>query len=198
VARILSGLPKQFVFHLCFGIPPRLLEDQGSGKTLAYGLPILHHLLSYPQKLSVTTKRRQLKALILAPTRELALQVSNHLKECLSVVNDSVAEDEPADNVASKAANKNRGKQKAESIAQKRLNNSAPLLSIAAIVGGMSSQRQRRILDRGLDVLVATPGRLWDIMEEVSPYCRFPLVFAIYHLRFLVPLSLISILLPRY
>ena len=42
-----------------------------------------------------------------------------------------------------------------------------PHVSVAAIVGGMSAQKQRRILDRGVDVLVATPGRLWDIMEEV-------------------------------
>lgn len=44
-----------------------------------------------------------------------------------------------------------------------------PLVSVAAIVGGMSAQKQRRVLDRGVDVLVATPGRLWDILEEVSP-----------------------------
>jgi len=45
-----------------------------------------------------------------------------------------------------------------------------PLVSIAAIVGGMSAQKQRRILDRGVDVLVATPGRLWDILEEVCDF----------------------------
>ena len=43
-----------------------------------------------------------------------------------------------------------------------------PHVSVAAIVGGMSSQKQRRILDRGVDVLIATPGRLWDLMEDVS------------------------------
>ncbi len=42
-----------------------------------------------------------------------------------------------------------------------------PLVSVAAIVGGMSAQKQRRILDRGVDVLVATPGRLWDLLQEV-------------------------------
>lgn len=42
-----------------------------------------------------------------------------------------------------------------------------PDVSVAAIVGGMSAQKQRRIIDRGVDVLVATPGRLWDIMQEV-------------------------------
>jgi ATP-dependent RNA helicase DDX24/MAK5 len=43
-----------------------------------------------------------------------------------------------------------------------------PHVSVAAIVGGMSSQKQRRILDRGVDVLIATPGRLWDLMEDVG------------------------------
>lgn len=42
-----------------------------------------------------------------------------------------------------------------------------PLVSVAAVVGGLSAQKQRRILSRGVDVLVATPGRLWDIMQEV-------------------------------
>jgi len=51
--------------------------------------------------------------------------------------------------------------------------NAPPLVSIAAVVGGMSAQKQRRILDRGVDVLVATPGRLWDILEEArDPYFK--------------------------
>ena len=47
-----------------------------------------------------------------------------------------------------------------------------PHVSVAAIVGGMSAQKQRRIIDRGVDVLVATPGRLWDILEEVCNTVR--------------------------
>ena len=43
-----------------------------------------------------------------------------------------------------------------------------PHVSIAAIVGGISPQKQRRLLDRGLDILVATPGRLWDILQDVG------------------------------
>jgi ATP-dependent RNA helicase DDX24/MAK5 len=45
-----------------------------------------------------------------------------------------------------------------------------PRVSVAAIVGGMSAHKQRRILGRGVDVLVATPGRLWDIMEQVRKH----------------------------
>ncbi|KAJ7029259.1 ATP-dependent RNA helicase [Mycena alexandri] len=120
------------------------VAQTGSGKTLAYGLPILHRLLSCARPSSKS--KRQLGALILAPTRELALQVSSHLNACLNAVED-------ADEAKSKTG-------KAE------VARAPPLVSVAAIVGGMSSQKQRRILDRGVDVLVATPGRLWDIMED--------------------------------
>jgi len=43
-----------------------------------------------------------------------------------------------------------------------------PRVSVGAIVGGMSAQKQKRVLERGEDILVATPGRLWDLIGEVS------------------------------
>lgn len=124
------------------------LVNQGSGKTLAYGLPILHYILSHSR--SSSTKRR-LRALILAPTRELALQVSTHLSDCIKSVNPATGGDDNENIVSS-----GHGPKK------------PPLVSVAAIVGGMSSQKQRRILDRGVDVLVATPGRLWEMIEDVG------------------------------
>jgi ATP-dependent RNA helicase DDX24/MAK5 len=133
---------------------------QGSGKTLAYGLPILHHILSNHRP---RLAKRRLRALILAPTRELALQVSSHLKDCVI----SSEENASAANVTkmpSEAIEPENDEQTAESSRNPR---KPPLVSIAAVVGGMSSQKQRRILDRGADVLVATPGRLWDIIEDV-------------------------------
>ncbi|KZP02447.1 hypothetical protein FIBSPDRAFT_969978 [Athelia psychrophila] len=42
----------------------------------------------------------------------------------------------------------------------------ASLVSIATIMGGVSAQKPRRVLDRGVEVLVATPGRLWGILED--------------------------------
>ena len=63
---------------------------------------------------------------------------------------------------------KNKGKAKAQNANAAARPKGPPLVSVAAIVGGMSAQKQRRILDRGVDVLVATPGRLWDILQEVS------------------------------
>ena len=73
-------------------------------------------------------------------------------------------------------------------------------MCVAAIVGGVSAQKQRRILSRGIDVLVATPGRLWDILQEATLFlllglqCANDLVFCqddtlayqMKHLRFLV------------
>jgi ATP-dependent RNA helicase DDX24/MAK5 len=118
---------------------------------LAYGLPILNFILSnsHNRLSKKSNKRRQLSALILAPTRELALQVMNHLKACI--------ETPPSSSKEEGSSNSNGSSTKGP-----------PAVSIAAIVGGMSAQKQRRLLDRGVDVLVATPGRLWDILGEVS------------------------------
>ncbi|RXW11918.1 hypothetical protein EST38_g13937, partial [Candolleomyces aberdarensis] len=125
-------------------------------KTLAYGLPIVHYLLS--QKRPSSKKRRPLRGLILTPTRELALQVTSHLSEVLKAAEPIL----PAEG----------------SSTQKKL---PPHVSIAAIVGGLSAQKQRRVLDRGLDIIVATPGRLWDIMQDDDS-----LALEIRNLKFLV------------
>jgi len=91
----------------------------GSGKTLAYLLPILQTLLSQQDD-----ALRSLQALILTPTRELALQVS---KECDKLVGKKYC---------------------------------------ATIVGGLALQKQQRILEKNRPpILVATPGRLWDLVS---------------------------------
>ncbi|KAH9994696.1 P-loop containing nucleoside triphosphate hydrolase protein [Russula vinacea] len=135
------------------------VAETGSGKTLAYGLPILHELLmdasASPPKMK---SRRPLRALVLAPTRELALQVSQHLNACLNYHDiATISSEKPK-----------KGKQKATCKGNETgppMSRAPPPVSIAAIVGGMSTQKQARILERGVDVLVATPGRLWDILE---------------------------------
>jgi ATP-dependent RNA helicase DDX24/MAK5 len=101
--------------------------------------------------------RRPLRALVLAPTRELALQVSAHLNACLNHYD--IGGGEPT---KSKRMAADKGKEKRSSMPR-----APPPVSVAAIVGGMSAQKQERILGRGVDVLVATPGRLWDILEGV-------------------------------
>lgn len=89
----------------------------GTGKTAAFGLPILERL----RPMKGTTQ-----ALILVPTRELALQVT---EELLSF--------------------NNRSK-----------------LSIAPIYGGASMSEQLRRLNRGIDVVVGTPGRILDHLRR--------------------------------
>ncbi|EMD35512.1 hypothetical protein CERSUDRAFT_139322 [Gelatoporia subvermispora B] len=174
------------------------VAETGSGKTLAYGLPILQLLLTEASVSGTSGRpgRRPVRALILAPTRELALQVSTHLNACLNSVEGLASED--AQNVKQEETDtspvtKGKGKARAKGKNARKQDSSTstssgaakskppPLVSVAAIVGGMSAQKQKRILSRGVDVLVATPGRLWDIIQEDNE-----LADQIENLRFLV------------
>ncbi len=110
---------------------PMLLEGKdilgsaqtGTGKTLAFAVPILQGL--YQQKTNPSIKPR-IQALILAPTRELAEQIKESFR--------------------------NYGK---------NLN-----LKIEVIYGGVSQRNQQIALKKGVDVLIATPGRLMDLMNQ--------------------------------
>jgi ATP-dependent RNA helicase RhlE len=92
----------------------------GTGKTLAFLLPIIEKLL----KTRSTTGRRSIQALVLTPTRELAIQIHSAFTQ-ISV---------------------NTG------------------LSAAVVVGGVSEQTQLNSLRRGVDLVIATPGRLEDFL----------------------------------
>ena len=73
---------------------------------------------------------------MLCPTRELALQVVDHLQSVLK-----------------------------QALPEKQ---GPPRISIGSVIGGLSAQKQKRIVERGCDILVATPGRLWDLMKSVG------------------------------
>lgn len=90
----------------------------GSGKTLAFGLPMLARLFGAP------SAPRRPRGLILAPTRELAIQIESAL-------------DEPALSLG---------------------------LRLATAVGGLPIKKQQERIARGVDVLIATPGRLTDLL----------------------------------
>lgn len=94
----------------------------GTGKTAGFTLPLLHRLSTPPQ----ATGKRPVRALILTPTRELAAQVLDSVREY--------------------------GKH-------------LPLKSLA-IFGGVNINPQIQILRRGVDILVATPGRLLDHVSQ--------------------------------
>ncbi|VDC07946.1 unnamed protein product [Peniophora sp. CBMAI 1063] len=166
-----TPIQKETIPHAISGRDVIGVAETGSGKTLAYGLPILHNLLARAsgEGIPAPKTRRPTRALILAPTRELALQVSSHLNACLNEYpsvkteeNDTLPEEK---GIGKKG--KGRGKQKAakDEKSAPASPRGPPPVSVAAIVGGMSPQKQKRILERGVDVLVATPGRLWDIIE---------------------------------
>ncbi|WP_019140689.1 DEAD/DEAH box helicase [Noviherbaspirillum massiliense] len=96
----------------------------GTGKTAGFTLPILQLLKDGPK--STPSKSRPVRALILAPTRELAAQVEESVR-----------------------------------VYGKYLN-----LRSAVIFGGVSINPQIELLKRGVDILVATPGRLLDHMQQ--------------------------------
>jgi len=98
------------------------LAQTGTGKTLAFGLPILHLAMKHDGKPSAKTTR----ALILAPTRELVNQIADGLFPYIK----------------------------------------GGHLKINRVVGGVSINAQIKRLDRGTDILVATPGRLIDLIER--------------------------------
>ena len=98
------------------------LAQTGTGKTAAFGLPILSKLIELGRRPNPKTVR----ALILAPTRELATQITDNLM--------AFAKETP--------------------------------VRTYRVVGGASLYMQSERLARGVDILVATPGRLIDLLER--------------------------------
>ena len=115
-----SPIQKQAIPVVLSGKDLLGVAQTGTGKTAAFGLPILQ--LLHEKKSS----HRGIKALILTPTRELAIQIDESLEAY-----------------------------------GKHLK-----LSHAVIFGGVSQQSQVQQLKRGVDILVATPGRLLDLMNQ--------------------------------
>jgi ATP-dependent RNA helicase RhlE len=95
----------------------------GTGKTAAFALPILQSL--YDKQLA-SKKGKKLRALILTPTRELALQVEKNIEQYSKYT----------------------------------------ILKTAVIYGGVSIEPQEKILKKGVDILIATPGRLLDLIKQ--------------------------------
>ena len=93
----------------------------GSGKTFSFGLPILHRLAT-----SGVSRPCHPRAVILAPTRELAIQISERLED-------------PAASLG---------------------------LRVFSVVGGVNINPQIRRLAAPVDLLVATPGRLQDLLNQ--------------------------------
>lgn len=97
----------------------------GTGKTAAFSLPVLHKLLPFAST-STSPAKHPIRALVLTPTRELAIQVEESVKV--------YAKHTP--------------------------------LSSLVVYGGVDIKSQTPALKKGVEVLVATPGRLLDHIEQ--------------------------------
>ncbi len=98
------------------------VAQTGTGKTAAFALPLLHNL----SKVNVKAKSKKPRALILAPTRELAVQISNSIKTYGNHLH----------------------------------------FRTGIVFGGTSIRPQIQNLTKGVHILVATPGRLLDLMRQ--------------------------------
>ncbi|XP_050541922.1 ATP-dependent RNA helicase DDX24 [Daktulosphaira vitifoliae] len=145
--------------------------ETGSGKTLAFGIPILNGILNaksqnecesessdsdessgdvenMPEIMeldknglgcvsvvnlpsnNINVSNKKLWAVILVPTRELAMQVQKHIEDITKFTE----------------------------------------INVATIVGGLSSEKQERLLRKGPEIVVATPGRLWELIQKDDPH----------------------------
>lgn len=77
------------------------------------------------QKTKVVKGQKKLRALIITPTRELAVQIEKHLKAVAKYTD----------------------------------------ITICLVIGGMAAPKQERILRKGPDIVIGTPGRLWEMIE---------------------------------
>ncbi|WP_133162362.1 DEAD/DEAH box helicase [Hyphococcus luteus] len=98
------------------------IAQTGTGKTAAFALPILQHLAKDRRRLNA----RECRVLVLAPTRELALQVRERFDAY----------------------------------------GAAQGLTTGLVIGGVAFGKQRAMLNRGADIVVATPGRLIDMVDK--------------------------------
>ncbi|MGF1749048.1 DEAD/DEAH box helicase [Vibrio cionasavignyae] len=117
----LTPVQQQAIPHARRGADILAHAQTGTGKTAAFSLPIIQQMVENPQ----SRRRSQVRALILAPTRELVDQIAHNIENYTKYVD----------------------------------------ISVAAVFGGAKMSSQERKLNAGVDVLVATPGRLIEHLE---------------------------------
>ena len=117
-----TPIQKQAIPHAMQGRDVMGLAQTGTGKTAAFGLPLVHMMSAAGTNPAPKTVR----GLVLAPTRELAKQISEALRDFAE----------------------------------------GSHLKVGLVVGGVSINPQIKRLERGTDLLVATPGRLIDLLDR--------------------------------
>ena len=103
------------------------LAQTGTGKTASFGIPVLQRIAEKPRPQLGEIGRGLPQALILAPTRELCLQIADDMRDFAKYLDG---------------------------------------IHIEAVYGGASIEQQIRALRKGVQIIVATPGRLIDLMKR--------------------------------
>jgi len=116
-----SPIQEKAIPHILAGKDVLASAQTGTGKTAGFTLPVLQYLSETKHP-----KFRPLRALVLTPTRELAAQVYDNVREYSSYLN----------------------------------------IHSAVVFGGVKAASQIATLRRGVDILVATPGRLLDLHDQ--------------------------------
>ena len=93
----------------------------GTGKTAAFLLPIMQHMIDFPRR-----RPGPARALILTPTRELALQITEQAEALAAYTH----------------------------------------MKVASIIGGVAEEKQLPALEKTVDIIIATPGRLMQYIED--------------------------------
>ena len=133
ICRQLAGMGAETPFPIQVATIPDVLAGKdvlgrgktGSGKTIAFGVPLVERLMENNGGKNRKIGRKP-RALILAPTRELAMQIDRTVQPIARSVG----------------------------------------LFTATIVGGVPQYRQVSALQRGVDIVIATPGRVEDLIEQ--------------------------------
>lgn len=118
-----TPIQEQAIPHLLEGRDVLGSAQTGTGKTAAFAIPIIQGLSEEPKS---SQNNQNPKALVVAPTRELAIQIDESFRKY-----------------------------------GKHLN-----LKTVVIYGGVSQHPQTKKLKRGVDIIVATPGRLLDLIHQ--------------------------------
>lgn len=118
-----TPIQEQAIPHLLAGRDLLGAAQTGTGKTAAFAIPILQNIANQ----QTTAKgNQQIKALVVAPTRELAIQIGDSFKKYGTNLK----------------------------------------LKTSVVYGGVSQRPQTKSLKKGVDILVATPGRLLDLIHQ--------------------------------
>ncbi len=160
----------------------------GEGKTLCYGIPILNYIYNFYERAPHMQKIISPVSLILVPTRELGIQVKNHISALLkdySFSSQDVGNEVP-DLVDEEEKEKKREKNeigKTNNNIKEKKEKFLYNIKIANVLGGFAKPKQVKILEKyNPEIIIATPGRLWEIIsnEEAN------FVNKLYRLRFFV------------